>query len=501
MRKLQTKEFLEKLFKNLDGNINLRIIDTHNKATNKFFKSIDDLLKYDMPKDKNIYVGMYSRKGRNGKAVGCLTTNVLWADFDNVKDIKKIKSIIKKSNLPEPSIYVNSGHGIHTYWLLDEKAENEAVVLVKAIAKITGADMRAAEKARVMRLPDTQNVKGEPVKCEVLESNNNVYTIKVFQELLAVGEEIAAGVEENIIQNAPNELLSSNRPCIRNAAAGVKEGHRNFMLGRITKYLQVRGYTKENTRKILIKWNSNNNPPENTEKLLYDFEAYWNEDYKLLGCSIDNPELQSILYDYCDRGQCTLGTGIGQLKLNNSLKYNNRLFNDIKDLTGNDLIILGVLTRHRAGLTTSKLTDKLTRRLTKECCVSRPTLLNSIETLRKRNLIQVIEGNRRAGKENLYKVIHQGTYGTGYTIVTNGAINGAIDGRVTPGEFKLYVLLLKYAFNKGNCYPSLEELGKELRTSRSNVSIYIRRLEEADYIQVQRGYLNIKDKLVMTLLV
>lgn len=128
-------------------------------------------------------------------------------------------------------------------------------------------------------------------------------------------------------------------------------------------------------------------------------------------------------------------------------------------------------------------------------------MFKSIDTLRKKGFITVTPGNRRAGKENLYKAKPQGTYGLGYTLVSNGAINGAIDGRVTAGELRLYVLLIKYAYRKGNCYPSLSTLAKELRVKPQSVSIQLKALEQADYIKRSYRLFNGTEKLFLRLLV
>jgi len=128
-------------------------------------------------------------------------------------------------------------------------------------------------------------------------------------------------------------------------------------------------------------------------------------------------------------------------------------------------------------------------------------MLKSIDTLEKKGFITVTKGYKKAGKENLYKAKPQRTYGLGYTPVSNGAINGAIDGRVTAGEFRLYVWFLKYAYQKGTCYPSLTTLAKELRTTPNNISILLCRLEEADYIKRSYKVFNCTEKLFISLLV
>ena len=503
---MNREEFSKLIFKDIDGLINIREIDKEEKGKKPVIKqsflTMDQLQKYDAPQDKNIYYGVYTRNGREGKAIGCKTTGALWADYDGGITLLQAKSNIEAAGLPEPSIFVNSGHGIHVYWLLDKRTKIKANRILKAIAINTGADTKAAEVARVMRLPETNNVKEEPVvRCEVIESNSNIYSIKIFENILKIQEETENEIAAVSYKIDIPELLNSDRACIRAMANGVKEGHRNFTEGRLIKYLQVKGITKDKTKTIILKWNNNNNPPEEVGKLLQDFQAYWKGDYKLLGCSIKNPELQSVLYDYCDRSQCRLGATIGGLKLDNSIKYNNRLFNCISKLTGNNLIVLGVLTRHKEGLTIKLLTEKITCRATSKSCMSRMTIIETLKLLKSIGLIESIEGNKRAGKENLYKILPQGTYGTGYTICSNGAINGAIDGRVTAAEFKLYVLLLKYAYQKGSCYPSQITLSNELRITQPAVSLILTSLEKVDYIKKNINYLNGAESLIYTLLV
>ena len=493
------KRFIKELYKDIDGLIDIREIDKQEETKQKFL-TLEQLQEYQIFIDKNIYFGVYSRRKRNGTATGCKTTGALWLDFDNM-NLQQVKESITKTELPSPSIYINSGHGIHTYWLLDKRTGAEVTPILKAMTIITGADTRATDKARIMRLPGSTNVKGEPVKCEVIEGNFNRYSIKIFENILNVQaiNEVASTLNKTPI----TELLNADRPCIKNMANGVKKGHRNFAEGRLIKYLQVKGKTKETAKAIILKWNENNEPIENIGKLLNDFEAYWKTDYKLLGCLIKNGEQQSILYDYCDKAECKLNITIGRLKLDNTIKFNNRLFNYFNKITGNDLIVLWVINRHWEGLTTSKLIKKLTARATKKCCLDIRTLRNKLIFLKSIGLIECIEGNKRLGQENLYKAIPQGTYGLGYTICSNGAINGAIDGRVTPAEFKLYVLLLKYAFQKGSCYPSQVTLAKELGITQQAISKLLSKLEEdnVDYIKKNTQYLNGVESLVYTLLV
>lgn len=503
----QRVDFLKALFDKAEASEYIEIREIGEKRKQYFLK-LNSLYCYEPPLNANVYFGVFSRIRKSGKAEACSTTRALFADFDFKgitlnERLNEVQIRIKNANLPVPSILVNSGNGIHVYWLLKERADSEALGILKAISRATGSDPRVAEKARIMRLPYTFNVKdpATPLWCEVVQADYSLkYDLSVFQEAL-----------RDYIRDTKKEPskgdceafrgIQVDKPCVAKMLKGVCEGERNFALGRITKYLQLKGYAKQKAQEIVLAWNRRNKPPEAERKILNDFEYYWANDYKLLGCMIDNPELQQMLYKYCSRPECSFTAAVGHIKLDNHIRFNNRLLQGLDRLTGNDLIVYGVLSRHGEGLTTSLLFEKLTSKATGKICISRPTLFNSLKVLKQLGFIEVLEGNRRAGKENFYKAKVQGTYGLGYTLVSNGAINGAIDGRISPAEFKLYVLLLKYAFHKGNCYPSLSTLAKELRVSSEFISMALKNLEKADYIKRYYKPFNGTEKLFIKLLV
>ena len=504
------QQFIKELAKGTNDYIEIREIDSEGNTKQLFLKP-EDLKGYRPPMDKNIYFGVYSRFRKDGRAQSCNTTKALWVDYDAGMEgltvyerVKKVQSNIKVAGLPKPSVLVSSGNGIHAYWILKER-QQEVQEILKAMALATNGDMRATDKARIMRLPNTLNVKGiKPLKCEIVQADYSL--IYDLEDIKAALRGYIGQAKEKLLQVKPeptNTLINSinpDRPCIAAMLKGVPEGERNFALGRLTKWLQVKGYTKKKSQQVILEWNSLNNPPEIKAKLIKDFNSYWHKDYKLLGCAIDKPELQQILYKYCNRPECKFTMAIGNIELDNTVKYNNRLLKDLYKLTGNDLIVYGLLMRHKEGLSTSLLVEKLTSRTTGKPCMSKPTRLKSLDTLGKLGFIEVIEGNRRAGKENLYKARPQGTYGLGYTLVSNGAINGAIDGRVTAGELRLYVLLLKYAYQKGSCYPSLDTLAKELRSDKSRISKQLKKLEKSDYIKRERVFINGVESLSIRLL-
>lgn len=132
----------------------------------------------------------------------------LWADVD-IAD----PDTHKKWNLPpdeasarslldavglEPTILLHSGHGLQAWWLFDEfwefdsdEARSEAALLAQSWN--TTLRVRAAERdwtvdstfdlARVMRVPGTVNLKGEPVPVTLLDCNTERrYGLEDFEQ-------------------------------------------------------------------------------------------------------------------------------------------------------------------------------------------------------------------------------------------------------------------------------------------------------------------------------
>jgi hypothetical protein len=108
------------------------------------------------------YIGVLPRIRASGKAEDTTpTTSVLWADLDN----KHLEGGHMASFLAlhraglEPSILVDSGNGLHAYWLLREPvAFRIASAAMQGLHKVIGSD-HVHDAPRVLRLPGTRNHK------------------------------------------------------------------------------------------------------------------------------------------------------------------------------------------------------------------------------------------------------------------------------------------------------------------------------------------------------
>jgi len=133
--------------------------------------------------ERDVWFGLATRRerldeGRRGGAAECVAIGALWADIDiagpNHKDSTGLpKSCVEAMELIgrfrlEPSIVVNSGGGLHAYWLLQEPLEAEAALVLLERWAETWAQIASKMKLRVdnvfdlprvLRLPGTVNHK------------------------------------------------------------------------------------------------------------------------------------------------------------------------------------------------------------------------------------------------------------------------------------------------------------------------------------------------------
>jgi len=143
---------------------------------------------------RGMFFGVCTRitGSHTGRRIDLAECPALWADIDTGKmGLDKDTVVSELRSLPfPPSVIVDSGGGLHAYWLLNEAidvsadapdatASEEAVTgALKQLAGICAGDLNVCDLARVMRLPGTLNTKpdvvaasaGVLVGCRVLEA-------------------------------------------------------------------------------------------------------------------------------------------------------------------------------------------------------------------------------------------------------------------------------------------------------------------------------------------
>lgn len=188
----EVRTWLEMLFADAEGLIHLS--SSGDWSGQAFALSeIDQALQYVQRADtagrEGIYVRMttlwgYPDQGGRGSEAESHYLVALWSDLDiagpNHKTTKILppdeataREIIARSGLPEPTLWITTGGGLHPYWLLDKPAEitdreriKQLSVAWQKIIAHTAKEMgffvdgtAVADLARIMRVPGTINRK------------------------------------------------------------------------------------------------------------------------------------------------------------------------------------------------------------------------------------------------------------------------------------------------------------------------------------------------------
>jgi hypothetical protein len=176
-------------------------IDRNGKVSNRFAETLDDVFeKIDRIKsNQNTFVALGSFDGYSRKAADCLFVRSFFIDLDvgESKDYKDkgdahtaLFKLQAAAELPDP-VVIDSGGGVHAYWLMDEDIPVEEwktyAEKFKALcmSHISIDPVVTADAARIMRAPETLNFKTDPPRPTSIISNEiNVYSWQEFREFL-----------------------------------------------------------------------------------------------------------------------------------------------------------------------------------------------------------------------------------------------------------------------------------------------------------------------------
>ena len=456
----------------------------------KYF-TLQSLLKYEPPLDREVYFGAFVRKNRLKDCTNnCTYTNTIWADIDD-KSLDEIKDLIKKYKIPEPSAFIStggrSGKSFHLYWFLNKPCKYAEVKgMLTGIGTKLGSDPGSRKIIQLMRLPGSKHNKdtGQGGMCEVIELSGKRYTLEDFKEFNHFTKERERS--ETLRENLKLLLDKVDWSCIKSMLQGVPEGERNFALYRIVSYLKLkRYYSRDKVKQIVKEWNEVCKPPQDQFKLLADFKAFWEAEYKI-GCKIPDPDQQRILAKYCRERECPVGNFFKvERDQSRDIPVNNRIFYDnFKNLSGKSILIMEILTKFKEGLDFNQLREKLTNTKTGKLCFCERLIRESVRKLKSLGWITIKPANRKFGLPAFYKFNFQGSYGKGETLFSFGAVLLAVNRVITPTALKLYLVLCKYSQmnRRSGCYPSQRTLSDWLGVSRQDVIYHLNNLVSENFI-------------------
>ena len=202
--KLGRKEFLEVLFEdyfeNHDGFVMVKIIKRlDRKVSTRYFPSIDVLERQQYAEDENVFFGVGPRESMQPGPKNVKYLTALWAGLDfgpeghsgrasYFKVLPLAALAIRRFPLP-PSIIVESGWGVHLYWLLKEPTKVTNVARVERVLRSLNNYFHCQGDSSIgstLRLPETTNCKmpSESTYCKLKYINERFrYKLKDFEKL------------------------------------------------------------------------------------------------------------------------------------------------------------------------------------------------------------------------------------------------------------------------------------------------------------------------------
>ncbi len=153
-----------------DGYINFRFISESGGRPTELFREVNELKLTEQAlawlaqqnKSFHIYHRVNLSSSASGKKDALRWGVALWVDIDNQTDINVFDQAYY------PNIIVRSGGGLHGYWLLDEPyplynadARKEFEQVLEAMALVYKGDPKVKDASRILRTPDTKNIKAK----------------------------------------------------------------------------------------------------------------------------------------------------------------------------------------------------------------------------------------------------------------------------------------------------------------------------------------------------
>jgi hypothetical protein len=206
----------------IDGKDNKKVRHHFVETVDEVEQKVEELKKSN---DQNIFIALSSFNGHSRKADNSAFVRSLYIDMDvgegkeyltKMEASNALEKFLTENNIPEP-VWVDSGRGIHAYWVFDRDIpalewKNYAVKFkdfcFEKGLKIDPAV--TAELARIMRCPDTFNYKTDPPSpTRVISDSYTIYNFEDFVKFL--GEITQTNSIEALLQSIPKGLTDEEK--------------------------------------------------------------------------------------------------------------------------------------------------------------------------------------------------------------------------------------------------------------------------------------------------
>jgi len=251
----------------------------------------------------NVHVGPNPRKstGQSGDDSVSLC-RCLFADFDHVQAAGQftpadlVAGQIAEAGLPKPTLLLNSGHGVHSYWRLSAPIAPEPWRQIQQRLNTTlGSDPAIKNPERLMRLPGFRNLKEPPAECEIVEADpSRVYAIdQILPHLAKLPKPKTEPQPAARAGERPGEMEIRGRAMIYASKwPGVAEGagRNRESFKHACQLRRDFDLAAGDAWRILADWNTRNNPPLSQRELKHTFESAQKYGKQPAGAKLNEPK-------------------------------------------------------------------------------------------------------------------------------------------------------------------------------------------------------------------
>lgn len=233
MNSLERRVWVEQWMSRLSNDMEIRAISKDGQPVSSFFGSRDPAViaaQITEWESHHLYFGVLGREGGKGTKEAVKDAHCLWADID-FKDLHEgqieADGILATFD-HKPSLLIHSGGGYHVYWFLEEPTTDVDRVerILKGLAPRLKADVKVAERARVLRVPETMNWKYDPPRkvTTISYEQDYTYTLDDFAEWELPAEEpkpVDLGIESEERLDVKKYLKRYNVPVVKTVSVGT----------------------------------------------------------------------------------------------------------------------------------------------------------------------------------------------------------------------------------------------------------------------------------------
>ncbi|MDB2596156.1 DUF5906 domain-containing protein [Pseudomonadales bacterium] len=239
-------------FRILKGNGNAQKIDGQ-------LDELECLLASGSKDSDQIFVQINRSDGKGQSKENIVCVRALFVDLDGtpLKHVDRIK-------LSPHLVVETSPAKFHVYWFVRDVPLSVFTKIQKRLAEIVGSDPSVCDLPRIMRLPGTWHLKGQPFQSKIItKTERDRYTLNQVQ----------AALDNDATKPITNDVTKAADVVSLSLKKGLPDGQRTHALTHLAGKLISQNIDDSLALAKLFAWNALNTPPLEAEKIQTTYQS------------------------------------------------------------------------------------------------------------------------------------------------------------------------------------------------------------------------------------